>query len=85
MEKCPILIEKLPLLLHISFTLLDHYLVLVREQAGKLLIRLIHTLAFNDSRAGEVISHIRNKDHIRSLWVYDDLNNDKKGPERQII
>ncbi|CCG23557.1 Cas4 protein of RAM cell wall integrity signaling network [Candida orthopsilosis Co 90-125] len=78
-EKCPILIEKLPLLLHISFTLLDHYLVLVREQAGKLLIRLIHTLAFNDFRAGEVISHIRNKDHIRSLWVYDDLNNDKKG------
>ena len=75
-EKCPILDEKLPLLLHISFTLLDHYLVLVREQAGKLLIRLVHTLATDPN---DVVSHIRNKDHIRSLWVYDDLNNDKKG------
>ncbi|KAI5967286.1 TAO3 [Candida margitis] len=78
-ENSPILVENLPLLLHISFTLLDHYLVLVREQAGTLLIRLIHTLAGNEPRTSDMISRIRSKDHIRSLWVYDDLNNDKKG------
>lgn len=72
-ENCPLVVEKLPLLLHISFTLLDHYVTLVREQAGRLLIRLIHALR----GPSDVISHIRNKDHIRTLWVYDDL--DKKG------
>ncbi|RCK67734.1 Cell morphogenesis protein PAG1 [Candida viswanathii] len=77
--KNDLMVEKLPVLLHISLSLLDHYLHIVQEQAGTLLIHLIHTLAREDPKARETIQLIREKDHIKYLWVYDDLNNDKKG------
>ena len=47
------MIEKLPVLLHISISLLDHYLQIVQEQAGTLLIHLIHALAREDPKANE--------------------------------
>ncbi|ODV76748.1 transcriptional activator leucine zipper [Suhomyces tanzawaensis NRRL Y-17324] len=69
------MLEKLPLLLHVTFSLLDHYLVIVQEQSISLLINLIHLLAPNESKSAETIETLRS----RNLWVYDDLNNDKKG------
>lgn len=67
---------KIPLLLHVSFALLDHYLPIVQESAGKM---IIYTLS-------AIISHPKlesTKELVRNnqkcLWVYDDLNNDKNG------
>ncbi|EMG46163.1 hypothetical protein G210_3608, partial [Candida maltosa Xu316] len=77
--KNDLMIEKLPVLLHVSLSLLDHYLSIVQEQAGTLLIHLIHALAREDPKANETIALLREGDHIKHLWVYDDLNNDKKG------
>lgn len=73
------MIERLPLLLHVAFSLLDHYLNVVQELAGSLLIYLIHTLAPNEPKSAETIEVLRQRDHFKHLWVYDDLNNDKKG------
>ncbi|KAG7661544.1 TAO3 [[Candida] subhashii] len=77
--KRDIMVEKLPLLLHIAFSLLDHYLPVVQEQACSLLIHLIHALAIDEPKAQETIDILRSKDQVKNLWVYDDLNNDKKG------
>lgn len=73
------MIERLPLLLHVAFSLLDHYLNIVQELAGSLLIHLIHTLAPKEPKSAETIEALRQRDHFKYLWVYDDLNNDKKG------
>lgn len=73
------MIERLPLLLHVAFSLLDHYLLVVQEQAGSLLIHLIHALAPNEPKSASTIEVLRQRDHFKYLWVYDDLNNDKKG------
>lgn len=73
------MIERLPLLLHVAFSLLDHYLSIVQELAGTLLIHLIHTLAPKEPKTAETIEALRQRDHFKYLWVYDDLNNDKKG------
>ena len=73
------MIEKLPLLLHVTFSLLDHYLFIVQELAGALLIHLIQTLAPNEPKSATTIETLRQRDHFKHLWVYDDLNNDKKG------
>ncbi|KAI5959482.1 TAO3 [Candida pseudojiufengensis] len=86
-SKNDFILQKLPLLLHIALTLLDHYLVIVREQASRLLIHLIHSLAISEPKAKEIISLLRDKTG-ESLWVYDDLNNDKKGartPNKMIM
>ncbi|KHC52742.1 hypothetical protein MEW_02552 [Candida albicans P60002] len=77
--KNDLMIEKLPLLLHVSLSLMDHYLPIVQEQAGTFLVHLIHALVRDDPKAQETISSLRENDHIKHLWVYDDLNNDKKG------
>lgn len=73
------MIEKLPLLLHVAFSLLDHYLQIVQEQAGTLLMHLIHALAPNQPKTPETIETLMQRDYFKYLWVYDDLNNDKKG------
>ncbi|KAK6462186.1 transcriptional activator leucine zipper [Scheffersomyces coipomensis] len=77
--KNDVMLERLPLLLHVAFSLLDHYLLIVQEQASTLLVHLIHALAPNAKKAAETIQTLRPRDHFRYLWVYDDLNNDKKG------
>lgn len=73
------MIEKLPTIVHVSISLLDHYIPIVQELAASLLIHLIHALAVKEPKAQETIDILRQRDHFRYLWVYDDLNNDKKG------
>lgn len=74
-----IIMEHLPLLLHVSFSLLDHYFTLVQEQAVSLLIHLVHLIAPGNPKSARILDLLRQKDHQKNLWVYDDLNNDKKG------
>ncbi|CUM64350.1 uncharacterized protein PRCAT00001952001 [Priceomyces carsonii] len=73
------MIERLPLLLHVSFSLLDHYILVVQEQAGAMLIHLIQSLAPHEPKSLDTIKALRQRDNFKNLWVYDDLNNDKKG------
>ncbi|ODV98250.1 hypothetical protein PACTADRAFT_27974, partial [Pachysolen tannophilus NRRL Y-2460] len=70
---------KLALLLHVSFSLLDHYLFIVQDQACEMLIHLIHGLALDEPKAADTISLLRKRDYSKSLWVYDDLNSDRNG------
>lgn len=74
-----LVVKHLPLLLHVCFSLLDHYLHLVREQVASLLIYLVHAIAPTNTKASQIIDSLRHKDHHLNLWVYDDLNNDKRG------
>lgn len=73
------IIPHLPLLLHVCFSLLDHYFYVVQEQAASLLIHLVHSIAPTSPKSAQTIDILRQKDHLKYLWVYDDLNNDKKG------
>lgn len=70
------LTPKIPLLLHTSFVLLDHYLPVVQESAAKVIIYLLSTVN-SHSKLSETKALIR-KNH-KSLWIYDDLNHDKSG------
>lgn len=74
-----LIIEYLPLLLHVSFSLLDHYFPLVQEQSASLIIHLVHSIAPGNPKSIQVMDTLRQKDHSKHLWVYEDLNNDKKG------
>lgn len=74
-----IMTQNLPLLLHVCFSLLDHYCSLVRDQAGLLLIYLVHSIATPSARTSLIIEALRRKDSEKNLWVYDDLNHDKGG------
>lgn len=71
--------QNLPLLLHISFSLLDHYLPLIQEQAISLLIHLTQSIAPNNPKSLQVMNTLRSKNHVSHLWVYDDLNGEKNG------
>lgn len=73
------MIQHLPLLLHISFSLVDHYLPIVQEAACALIAHILHSLALNDPRTQMALNKLSNKDKSKFLWVYDDLNNDNKG------
>lgn len=73
------MVENLPLLVHVSFSLLDHYSPIVQELASSMLIHLIQALAPHEPKSEETISALRNKDRLKYIWIYDDLNNDKKG------
>lgn len=71
--------QNLPLLLHVSFSLLDHYLPLVQELAISLLIHLTQLIAPNNPKSLQIMATLRSKNHLAHLWVYDDLNGEKKG------
>lgn len=73
------IIENLPLLLHVCLSLLDHYFPLVQEQSASLLIHLVHSIAPGNQKSIQVMETLRQKDHQKFLWMYDDLNNYKKG------
>lgn len=74
------MVESLPLLLQVSFSLLDHYIPIVQEAARSLLIQLVHTLAPNEPKSEQVIKQLRiKKDFHKDLWMYDDLTNGNKG------
>lgn len=74
------MVEHLPLLLHVTFSLLDHYLPVVQEQATTVLINLIHALVPEGEPSQDLINSLRNRD-VKSLWSYDDLSNDKRGAQ----
>lgn len=75
-----LMVEHLPLLLHIIFSLLDHYLPIVQEHATTVLIHLIHALVPEVQQGKDLIKSLRNRDP-KSLWFYDDLSNEKKGAQ----
>lgn len=67
-----------PLILHVCYVLLDHYLPLVQNQAREMLIRVIHELGPNSTATDELIELLRKKDQ-KSAWSYYNLNSDKNG------
>lgn len=78
------IVENLPLLLHVALSLLDHYLYIVQEQAGSLLIHLINALTTSEDQQSpkvkETLNILRKRDNVKHLWVYDDLSNDVRRP-----
>ncbi|CCH42316.1 hypothetical protein BN7_1860 [Wickerhamomyces ciferrii] len=70
------LTAKIPLLLHTSFVLLDHYLPIVQESAAKMIIYVLGTVGPHPKL--EETKDIIRRNH-KSLWIYDDLNHDKNG------
>lgn len=71
--------QNLPLLLHVCFALLDHYLPLIQEQAISLLIHLTQSIAPVNPKSLQIMNTLRSKNHHTNLWVYDDLNGEKNG------
>lgn len=71
--------QNLPLLLHVCFALLDHYLPLIQEQAISLLIHLTQSIAPDNPKSLQIMNTLRSKNHHTHLWVYDDLNGEKNG------
>ena len=67
---------KIPLLLHASFVLLDHYLPIVQESANKTIINILGNVP-SHPKVEETKEMIRNNQ--KYLWTYDDLNSDKNG------
>ena len=78
-SKNDMIVSNLPLLLHVCFSLIDHYFPLVQEQAVSLLMHAIHSIAPGHQKANQILETLRKRDYLSSLWTYDDLNNDKKG------
>lgn len=70
--------ENLPLLLHISISLLDHQLFVVQDQAAALIIHLMHEYGDVNSEIGQqTVSLLRSSDYSKSLWTYNDLTSVK--------
>lgn len=70
--------ENLPLLLHLSFILLDHQLSLVQDQAASLLIHLIHQYGNpNSEHYKSIVDMMRAPDYEKKLWSSDDLLSNK--------
>ncbi|ODV59426.1 Tao3p ASCRUDRAFT_28572, partial [Ascoidea rubescens DSM 1968] len=68
--------KKIPLLLHICFVLLDHYLILVQNQAKAMLANIVHELGHGHPDTDDLIELLMRNDHSnKNLWIYDDLNN----------
>jgi hypothetical protein len=67
---------KIPLLLHVSFVLLDHYLPIVQESSAKMIIYILSTVN-SHPKLEQTKELIRNNQ--KCLWTYDDLNNDRNG------
>lgn len=65
--------DKLPLLLHLCFVLLDHQFTLIQDQACSLLILLIHQYGSRDSpEANKIVQILRSPDSKFHLWSYTD-------------
>lgn len=67
-----------PLILHVCYGLLDHYMAISQNQAREMLIRVIHEMGSNSSATDDLIELFRKKDQ-RSVWTYSNLNSDKNG------
>ncbi|SCV05454.1 LANO_0H07844g1_1 [Lachancea nothofagi CBS 11611] len=68
--------NKVPLLLHICFSLIDHYVPIIHESAAKILSDLIFGLVPTHEKAEETVSLIKDRAQI---WAYDNLVRDKNG------
>ncbi|SCU86422.1 LAME_0D06062g1_1 [Lachancea meyersii CBS 8951] len=68
--------SKVPLLLHICFSLIDHYVPIIHESAAKILSDLIFGLVPTHEKAEETVALIKDRDKI---WAYDNLVKDKNG------
>ncbi|KAL6930172.1 hypothetical protein ACO0SA_001579 [Hanseniaspora valbyensis] len=66
----------IPLLLHVCLILLDHYIPLIQESAGKILCNLIYILNPSHEETEITVSLIKDKSH---LWAYNQLVKDNKG------
>ncbi|OBA22764.1 hypothetical protein METBIDRAFT_228140 [Metschnikowia bicuspidata var. bicuspidata NRRL YB-4993] len=77
-------LDHLPLLLRISFSLMDQYFPLVQEQTVSLLMHTMHSIAPDHPKAKRFVETLRKRDDLTRLWTYD-LNNDKKGALLQRI
>lgn len=67
-----------PLILHVCYILLDHYLPIVQNQAREMLIRAISELGSNSPATDDLIELLRKKDQ-RSAWSYYNLSSEKNG------
>lgn len=70
------MLTKVPLLLHICFSLLDHYVPIIQESAAKILSDLIFGLAPTHEESEETVAMIKDRTQI---WSYDNLMKDKNG------
>ncbi|KAG5513854.1 hypothetical protein PMAC_000476 [Pneumocystis sp. 'macacae'] len=76
----------LPLLLHVSFIQLDHYTILVKDQAKEMLITLLNRICLNGLEKDELLKikddlvNVLQSKNPKLLWTYDDLNPTKKNP-----
>ncbi|AAS53058.2 AER378Wp [Eremothecium gossypii ATCC 10895] len=66
--------SKLPLLLHICVSFLDHYVPIIQESASKLLCDLIYGLAPTHPKSAETVQLIKSRN---GLWSYDNFLKDK--------
>ncbi|SCU88374.1 LADA_0E09758g1_1 [Lachancea dasiensis] len=67
---------KVPLLLHICFSLIDHYVPIIHESAAKILSDLIFGLVPTHEKAEETVKLIKDRNNI---WAYDNLVKEKNG------
>lgn len=67
-----------PLILHVCYVLLDHYLPIVQNQAREMLIRVIHSMGNYSPITDELIENLRKKDQ-KSAWSYNSLTSDTDG------
>ncbi|SCU94247.1 LAFA_0F20714g1_1 [Lachancea sp. 'fantastica'] len=68
--------SKVPRLLHICFSLLDHYVPIIHESAAKILSDLIFGLVPTHEKAEETVALIKDRSKI---WAYDNLVKDRNG------
>lgn len=74
------ILQNFPLILHVCYVLLDHYLPIVQNQARDMLIRVIHEMGSNSQETDDLIELLRKKDQ-RSAWSYYNLNSEKNGAQ----
>ena len=67
-----------PLILHVCYVLLDHFLPIVQNQAREMLIRVIHEMGNHTSATDDIIELFRKKDQ-KSAWSYHNLTSEKDG------
>ncbi|ODV87445.1 hypothetical protein CANARDRAFT_26842 [[Candida] arabinofermentans NRRL YB-2248] len=70
--------SKLPLLLQLSFVLMDHPLAIIQEQSVAMLIHLIHQYGDPaEENYKKIVDSLRSSDYQKHLWVHNDVLTDK--------
>ncbi|GMG55894.1 unnamed protein product [Ambrosiozyma monospora] len=72
--------EQLPLLLHLSFVLLDHQLPLIQDQACTMVAHLIRQYGdYSDETTRKIVDTLTSHERQKNLWLHIDLITDKNG------